>query len=69
METVHTAHQQLYGWTRRGCLRSYYMPVLMHPREFLTAAKIHMSRRRATSRLEVVPLEVRRRVKLSMKKQ
>ena len=57
METVQTAHMQLYQWALQGCLRSYYLPALLHPFVFLRAAKLHMSRRPSSSRLEVVPLE------------
>mmetsp|Transcript_69832 Transcript_69832/g.102330 ORF Transcript_69832/g.102330 Transcript_69832/m.102330 type:complete len:734 (-) Transcript_69832:15-2216(-) len=57
MEIIQTAHMQLYQWARLSCLRSYYIPVLLHPRSFFVAVKIHMSRRTSTSRLEVVPLE------------
>jgi len=40
MEILQAAHQQLFNWARKGCLRSYYMPVLMHPREFLIAVRV-----------------------------
>lgn len=57
METLQTAHMQLYQWARQGCLSSYYLPALLHPFVFLSAAKLHMSRRSSTSRLEVVPID------------
>jgi hypothetical protein len=57
METLQTAHMQLYQWARQGCLRSYYLPALLHPFVFLSAAKLHTSRRSSTSRLEVVPID------------
>jgi len=44
METLQTAHMQLYQWAQQGCLRSYYLLALLHPFVFLSAAKLHMSR-------------------------
>ena len=54
---VQAAHTQLNRWARLGGLRSYYLPVLQAPEAFLTAARVHLSRQVASSRLQVVPLE------------
>jgi hypothetical protein len=57
METLQTAHMQLYQWAQQGSLSSYYLPALLPPFVFFSAAKRHMSRRSSTSRLEVVPMD------------